>query len=92
MSFLDACIREALRLIPPTQGLFIRECVKDVELDNYKIKKGTIVTYNILGATIGRGLTNEHEFQPERWINGEIDQIDGFYKIPFSAGPRNCIG
>ncbi len=50
------------------------------------------MTFNILGATLGKGLTNEKEFMPERWLNNEMDKVDNFYKIPFSAGPRNCIG
>ena len=47
----------------------------------------------ILGLTaLGKGLKEEDKFNPERWLNHEMDQLDTFYKIPFSAGPRNCIG
>ena len=37
-------------------------------------------------------IKNVDKFIPERWLNGEMEGVDPFYYIPFSAGPRNCIG
>ena len=32
------------------------------------------------------------EFRPDRWINGECENLDPYNLIGFSAGPRSCIG
>ena len=92
LKYLDACIKEALRIIPPAQNISIRGSVKDTTLGDIKVKKGTLISILIPSLLAGKGLTNEKKFQPERWLNGEMDKINFLYIIPFSAGPRNCIG
>lgn len=32
------------------------------------------------------------EFRPERWINGECENLKSFAYVPFSGGSRSCIG
>ena len=35
---------------------------------------------------------NPDDFNPERFYSESPDKIDHFAYVPFSAGPRNCIG
>lgn len=35
---------------------------------------------------------NPNKFDIDRWDREETKKIDPFNYIPFSAGPRNCIG
>jgi cytochrome P450 len=32
------------------------------------------------------------EFRPERWLNGETDQLPANAFFPFGGGPRLCVG
>lgn len=47
MKYLEKCQKEALRMYPPTVGLFIREATKDHFLGSIPLKTGTRVTINI---------------------------------------------
>ena len=35
---------------------------------------------------------NPNDFNPERFYSESPDKINHFAYVPFSAGPRNCIG
>ena len=78
--------------MPPASFLILRCPLIDTTLGNIKVKKGTYVGTSISSLLIGKGLTDENKFYPERWLNGEMDKIDNLLKIPFSAVPKNCIG
>jgi cytochrome P450 len=89
---LDACVKETLRLIPPSPNLFLRKATEDHQIDNLTVKAGTIVNISISSLSSGKGLSDEKSFVPERWLNGETDILNPLHRIPFSIGPRNCIG
>jgi cytochrome P450 len=36
--------------------------------------------------------TEPEAFRPERWLNGEMEQLPRFAYFPFGGGPRVCIG
>ncbi|XP_022134640.1 cytochrome P450 71A24-like [Momordica charantia] len=95
MHYLKAVIKETLRLHPPIPLLVPRECIQDVKLKGYHIKRGTLVMINAWA--IGRDPqvwgSDAEEFQPNRFINSGIDfKGHDFELIPFGAGRRGCPG
>ena len=92
MQFLDYCLKETLRLFPPVP-FFAREFDEDTIIDGVKIYKNTDVVINI--AMLHRNekyWKNPDEFNPYRFTDDEVKTRDSFCYVPFSAGPRNCIG
>jgi len=94
MSYLEAFLNEVLRLYPPV-GMVIRSTTQWVKLMGENIPPHTRVMIPIyLLQRHPRYWSEPEEFKPERWLNhGERDaKFHHFAYLPFSAGPRNCIG
>eukprot|EP01017_Pseudomicrothorax_dubius_P048610 TRINITY_DN8881_c0_g2_i1.p1 TRINITY_DN8881_c0_g2~~TRINITY_DN8881_c0_g2_i1.p1 ORF type:complete len:383 (+),score=69.49 TRINITY_DN8881_c0_g2_i1:224-1372(+) len=94
MKYIDAVIKEALRLNPGGVFTFTVLAAQDHNLADIHVKKGTLVTIplGVLGYNPDY-FKNPQEFRPERWLNEEeVSKLDPFIYIPFSAGSRNCIG
>ncbi|XP_035911870.1 cytochrome P450 4c3-like [Anopheles stephensi] len=95
MRFLEACIKEALRLYPsiPIIG---RRLTEDVQLAEHLLPAGTnavIVVYQLHRDPAV--FPNPDRFNPERFLPDAANvkkPRHPFAYIPFSAGPRNCIG
>jgi len=98
MDFTTAVLKETLRLGGPVIGLFDRSAVKDDDLCGIKIKKGDMVlVFQNFCFTDEKFFRQATEFIPERWLNSEEFKQEGYKNepysyIPFSAGPRNCVG
>ena len=98
MDYTNAVLKEALRLAGPGNGLFDRIAQKDDEICGLKIKKGTMVNMFMNALyTLEKYFSRPQEFIPERWLTDVAFSNEGFKKenyayVPFSAGPRNCIG
>lgn len=103
MSYLQACIHEALRLYPPVP-LNSRTAVRDTVLptgggksgqEPIFIPQGTRVGYNVYTMHRREDLWGQtaHQFDPERWIGDDGSmRKPGWEYLPFNAGPRVCIG
>ncbi|XP_044527482.1 cytochrome P450 4F2-like [Gracilinanus agilis] len=92
MPFLTMCIKESLRMHPPVVAI-ARRCTKDIKLpDGRIIPKGNTCLVSIFGT----------HHNPTVWPNPEVydpyrfdpnnTQMSPLAFMPFSAGPRNCIG
>ncbi|TMX05533.1 hypothetical protein EJD97_017024 [Solanum chilense] len=95
MEYLRAVIKESFRLHPPNSLLVPRESREDVKLLGcYHIPVRTQAIINVWA--IGRDpllWENPEEFQPERFLNSDIDFKGlNFELIPFGAGRRGCPG
>ncbi|CAH0725105.1 unnamed protein product, partial [Brenthis ino] len=90
MKYLDAVVKEILRIYPSVPFIG-REIVEDFMLDDIKVKKGTEVVVHIYDVQRREDLFPDPEcFKPERFLEGEARHPYSY--VPFSAGPRNCIG
>jgi len=89
LTYLDNCIKETIRLYPPAAAIS-RILEEDEEVFGYHINKGTMITIPVL--QIHRNpeyFKDPLKFNPDRFITDKI--IPNTY-LPFSLGPRACIG
>lgn len=93
MKYLERVIKEAQRVYPsiPIVG---RELYEDLMLQgNYLVPKGTQLCINIFALHHDPKVwPNPHKFDPDRFLPEAIQLRHPYAFIPFSAGPRNCIG
>lgn len=84
--------KETLRLYPPV-WMLARVTTAEVTLGEYQLPKGTIVAFSAYALHRKPELWPEPErFDPERFApEREASRPRGAY-IPFSMGPRTCIG
>jgi cytochrome P450 len=88
-SFLNACIKEALRINSPISLLPARWTVEPVILGKYFIPQGTSVVPNICAVHHNPVNWPEPEkFDPYRFIEARTRPI---VNIPFGIGPRQCV-
>lgn len=93
MTFLELVIKESMRYFPiaPFIG---RECSDDFEINGGIIPKGSQIFLNVLRMHKNPKFfgKNAHEFYPERFLPENCANWHPYLFVPFSAGPRNCIG
>lgn len=91
--YTERCIRETMRYIPIVP-VIARSNHKPIKLRTVELPPGT---------QIGIAITKLHqsaehwgedvgEFKPERFEPENFAKIHPFAYLPFSGGPRNCIG
>uniref|UniRef100_A0A3B4WVK1 aromatase n=1 Tax=Seriola lalandi dorsalis TaxID=1841481 RepID=A0A3B4WVK1_SERLL len=93
LTFTTMCIRESLRLHSPVQAV-TRKYTQDMVLPgNRTVPEGTICLVSIYGTHHNPTVwTNPYEFEPLRFDPADTENRSSHAFIPFSSGPRNCIG
>ncbi|CAF3258747.1 unnamed protein product [Rotaria socialis] len=94
MIYLDAVIKESMRLLPPVPAV-IREIQEDFVCNGQIIRKGTTMYIFIYGVHHDPNVFPQPErFDPNRFYEStEVSEERSPYAfVPFSAGSRNCIG
>lgn len=85
-------LEEAMRLYPPAHTIG-REALADVQLGEYRIKKGTTVLSSPwVMHRDSRYYPDPERFDPSRWTPERKEARPKFCYFPFGAGPRICIG
>lgn len=96
LKYLMRCINESMRLYPHPPVLIRRSQIVDELPGNYKVNPGQdimISVYNIHHSS--QVWERAEEFIPERFeLDGPIpnETNTDFRFIPFSGGPRKCVG
>lgn len=94
LPYLQACVKETLRLHPPAPILIPHRALESCTVMNYAIPKNAQVVVNVWA--IGRDPTiwlEPLKFNPERFLNSALDFKGSDYEfVPFGAGRRICPG
>ncbi|XP_041852024.1 cytochrome P450 2D14-like [Melanotaenia boesemani] len=93
MPYMQAVIHEIQRIANTAPLILIHCTTKDTELMGYSIPKGTVIIQNLTSVLSEEGQWKfPHEFNSENFLNekGEFVKPEAF--MPFSAGPRMCLG
>jgi cytochrome P450 family 9 len=98
MKFLEMVVNESLRKWPVFR-VTIRSCNKDYQLiddttgDSYSIHKGTVLAIPIGAIQMDpKYFPDPEKFDPYRFSDENIASIQSGTYLPFSSGPRFCIG
>lgn len=90
LTYLECVIKEALRLYPPTP-IIARDIDQDIKAAGYFIPRGSVAIIPLIFLQRHpRYFDRPEDFVPERFM--EAQERHPFAYVPFSAGPRNCIG
>lgn len=94
--YLQAVVKETLRLYPSVPLLVPHEAMENCTIDGYHIQKGTRILFN--AAKIHRDpivWVEPNKFRPERFLSSHKDvdvRGNNFELIPFGSGRRICPG
>ncbi|KAG0317035.1 hypothetical protein BGZ99_006542 [Dissophora globulifera] len=105
LPYLNACVKELLRVIPPVPTTS-RVAGEDDQILGYDIPKGTEVFLSPAALHKLKSVYGDdaEDFVPERWMDPATLKDDQKVKtkfvtpdmhwayLPFLTGPRNCIG
>ncbi|UMM37758.1 hypothetical protein L5515_009424 [Caenorhabditis briggsae] len=92
MKYLEKCIKESLRMFPPVP-FFGRKVEKDVVIHGNFLPKGVRII--LVPLVLQRNpllFENPNVYDPENFSEEKMSSRHAYSDVPFSAGPRNCIG
>ncbi|CAE6439340.1 unnamed protein product [Rhizoctonia solani] len=94
LPYLNACIKEALR-IHSTIGTGLPRVIppgRTLTVAGQTFKAGSVIS--VPSYTTNRSSVwgpDASEFRPERWLDENAGLLNKYF-VPFSLGPRSCIG
>ncbi len=97
LSYLQACVKEGLRIFPPITSL--RERVVPSEGDTvlgYFLPAGTNVGINMAASQLNIVFGPDPEvFRPERWLKQDaarLQEMNRVHELVFGHGATRCLG
>nr|XP_054930711.1 cytochrome P450 4c3-like isoform X4 [Dermacentor andersoni] len=92
MKYMECCLKESQRLYPSVPFI-TRTCEQDVMIAGRKLPKGADIQVGIYSLHRDPEVfPKPEEFIPDRFLPENVKGRHPFAFVPFSAGPRNCIG
>ncbi|XP_034952015.1 cytochrome P450 4g15-like [Chelonus insularis] len=94
MKYLERVIMETLRMFPPVPAI-ARQLNEDVQIvtGNYVLPRGTTVLIPPFQIhRLEEYYPNPEVFDPDRFLPDVTQNRHYYAYIPFSAGPRSCVG
>jgi cytochrome P450 len=93
LNYIDGLIKEGLRYFPPVPVMNGRKAVRDSLIGNVHIPAGTPIELNLIAMASDPQVWGDPEvIRPERWFSDNITKEQRNAWMPFSGGPRICIG
>ncbi|XP_033644711.1 cholesterol 24-hydroxylase-like [Asterias rubens] len=91
LQYMAAFLKESLRLFPPADGS-MRLTSEECYINGYRIPAQTscLVSFYVL-SRMEKHFKDPLQFDPDRFTNNQ-DEHTLFSYLPFSLGPRICIG
>ncbi|KAL3105665.1 hypothetical protein niasHT_029081 [Heterodera trifolii] len=92
LPYLDRCIRETMRMFPLIP-ILERELQADLRIGDKTMPRGAIVAIMPLVIHHNEKVWPRHwEFDPDNFLPERMAKRSPYDYLPFSAGPRNCLG
>lgn len=94
LPFLDAVVKETLRLYAPIPASQPRTSTHDTTIDGYAIPAGTLVSCQAYSLHRNPAVFSDpYLFNPARWLGEEVAVTEmKRWWWPFSSGARMCLG
>ena len=92
LRYTQMVVQETMRLYPPV-WIFEREAIAEDRIGPYAIPKGAVVAVSPWALHRNEAYwSNPEGFDPERFSQAEIERRPRHAYLPFSVGPRVCVG
>ncbi|XP_052899277.1 probable cytochrome P450 4ac1 [Anopheles moucheti] len=92
LPYLDRVIKESLRLYPPV-AFISRATSGELAVDGTTFPHNTITHVHIYDLHRDPAqFPDPDRFEPDRFLPDVAEKRNPYAYVPFSAGPRNCIG
>ncbi|XP_059629319.1 probable (S)-N-methylcoclaurine 3'-hydroxylase isozyme 2 [Cornus florida] len=94
LPYLEACVKETLRLHPPGPLLLPHRATQTCEVMGYTIPKDSQVLVNVWAIARDPAIWDDPlSFKPERFLKSGLDYMGiNFEYLPFGSGRRMCPG
>ncbi|XP_026678322.1 probable cytochrome P450 313a1 [Diaphorina citri] len=96
LDYMERVLKEGMRMFPPVPVLAKKVATEtkiSTDIGEYTIPAGTTVL--VLIHTIQNNpdyFDLPHVYDPDRWLPDKVAQRDPHCFLPFSSGPRRCMG
>ncbi|XP_028968861.1 cytochrome P450 4V2 [Galendromus occidentalis] len=92
LTYLDMVLKESQRLCPSVP-LFSRRITEEIHIEDKPVPVGSeIIIYTSVLHRNPDVFPKPEEFDPDRFSTKNSRDRNPYAYLPFSAGPRNCIG
>lgn len=92
LTYVEACVKEALRLHPPL-FMLVRVAMEDFHYKDWFVPKGTwVVVSPTVSHRIAEHFADPDRFDPDRFLAGREEDKRDFAYIAFGGGRHKCLG